>query len=131
MSLKNLGRFFIGQVGWPVLILIGLGFWGMYKISRKISWFFIFAVVSNLALLIRTAEFNPKNYEMINYLAPMIAFVLLVSVAGTLLLLRRIIVGRNAALHMTAFLVIFVYFAFDHNVSRGSQQCRRAGNGLQ
>jgi hypothetical protein len=118
MRLKKIAFFTAGQIGWPLIGVLPVGFWGMYKGSRKLFPFLVLAVLFNLAVVLWTADFDARNYDMLNYLAPLTGLVLIISVAGLLYLLRMKIATARASIMLAVLVGGFVYIALDSNAAR-------------
>jgi len=118
MRLRKIGNFGADQIGWPLIVLTLAGFWGLYKISKRFFPFIVLAMLANFAVVLWAADFSIKNYDMVSYLAPLFGLVLLVSVTGVLYIMRRKILANHAALYMTAFLGVFIYFSAEDNYVR-------------
>jgi len=111
IRLRDVGFFLAGQIGWPFIGLIIFGLWGVLKISKKLFLFFPLAILCNLAVVLWAADFDARNYDLVNYLAPLTGVILIVSGAGVLYLLRMKIDVNRAAPLMTVLVGIFLYFA--------------------
>ena len=85
---KKIGDFLVGQVGWPSIGFCLLGFIGLFKISKKSAPFFPLAMIFNAAIVLWAADFDQKNYDLINYLAPLTGLILIVGAAGVMGLMR-------------------------------------------
>lgn len=116
--LRKLGNFMAGQIGWPLIGLTLVGFWGIFKVSRRLFLFFPLAIFSNLGIILWAADFNPRNLDLINYLAPLTALLLVTSVAGVMYLLRGILVATQASVAVTIVIGIFIYLGFQDNYAR-------------
>jgi tetratricopeptide (TPR) repeat protein len=115
LRFKNMGLFVVSQIGWPIIGLFLIGVVGMYKIAGKNSLFFPIALLFNLAIILWAADFDRKNYDLINYTAPMTALILLVAVAGGFYLLRKITKARQASLFIAVPLIALAAFAIEKN----------------
>ncbi|PKK84070.1 MAG: hypothetical protein CVT49_05460 [candidate division Zixibacteria bacterium HGW-Zixibacteria-1] len=118
LRLKRIGMFMADQIGWPLIGLTLFGLWGIFKISRKVFPFVLLAVLFNLAVVLWTAEFDPHNYDLVNYLAPLLGLVLIVSMAGFLYIMRLKILTSHASVMMTLLVGAFGYFAATDNFAR-------------
>ncbi|SYZ74170.1 membrane hypothetical protein [Candidatus Zixiibacteriota bacterium] len=116
--LRQLGQFMQGQIGWPFIGLALLGFIGVYKISRRHFLFFPLAVIGNLAVVLWAADFNPRNFDLINYLAPVTALILIISAAGILYLLRTRVVAAQASIAVAILAAAYFYISWSNNYSR-------------
>lgn len=118
IRLKHVGVYMADQIGWPLLGLTLFGFWGIFKISRKIFPFMLLALLFNLAMVLWLADFNPHNYNLVNYLAPLLGLVLIISVAGFMYIMRIKILTNHTSVMMTLLVGAFVYFAVADNITR-------------
>nr|MBN2278407.1 DUF2723 domain-containing protein [candidate division Zixibacteria bacterium] len=138
MRLKKIGFFMAGQIGWPLIGLVVLGFWGQFKISWKLFPFLILALLGNLAIVLWAAEFNRRNYDMVNYLAPLAALILVIGLPGVMYLLRTIFNPSKAALFISVVVIAFAYVALDRNMAEADMSaidgpdtiCREIISGL-
>jgi hypothetical protein len=113
--LRKIGLFSAGQIGWPLIGITLIGFVGMYKISRKIFLYFPLAFIANLGVIIWAADFSPRNYDLVNYLAPLYAILLITSVAGVLYLMRYRVAALQSSIAITALLGTFIYLSYPKN----------------
>ena len=113
--LRKLGIFSAGQIGWPLIGLALVGFFGIFKISRRLFLYFPLAILGNLAIVLWAADFTPLNYDLVNYLAPLFAVILIVSIAGVLYLMRYRIAVAQSSIVVTALVGIFIYFSAEKN----------------
>ncbi len=118
LRLRQIAEFMQQQIGWPLIGLTLIGFLGIYKISRRQFLFFPLAVICNLAVVLWAADFNPRNFDLINYLAPLTALILVISAAGVLYLLRTRVVAPQASLAVTVLAGVFLYLAWGDNFTR-------------
>ncbi len=118
LRLRNLGFFMASQIGWPLVFLWLVGFWGIHRISRRTFPFLVLAILGNLAVCLWAADFSERNYDMINYLAPITGLILLVGVAGLFYMLRRRVLAGHAAVYVTLFVAIFIFAAVQQNYAR-------------
>jgi hypothetical protein len=118
LRLKKIGLFMAGQIGWPLLGLWLIGLVGIHKISRRFSLFFFLAILSNLGVVLWAADFDPKNYDMVNYLAPLTAIVLIIGSAGILYLLRKKVATSRALIFFSVFAGIFLFVGVEKNFPR-------------
>jgi hypothetical protein len=118
IRLRKIGIFLAGQIGWPLLALTLLGLWGIFRISRKLFLFFPIAIFCNLAVIVWAADFNLRNYDLINYLAPLIALIIIVSTAGLLYLMRTRIIAGQASFFLTILLAVMIYLTLPGNRAR-------------
>lgn len=118
LRLRKIGDFMAGQIGWPLIGLTLVGLWGAFKVSRKLFFFFPLAIIFNLAIVLWAADFNPRNYDLVNYLAPLTALILMVSVAGVLYLLRTRIVAGQASFLMAVLVGVFIYLNAGSNYAK-------------
>lgn len=116
LRLKKIGLFMADQIGWPLIGLLLFGFWGIYKISKKIFPFILLAVVFNLAVVLWAADFDPRNYDMVNYLAPLLGLVLIISTAGFLYIIRIKIVTGHASVITAVLAGAFVFVGVSDNI---------------
>jgi len=115
LKLKSIGLFLTGQVGWPIIALLIFGFWGIYKGTRKLFLFFPLALLGCLAVVVRFSQFDPRNYSMVNYLAPAAALIILIVAVGMLYLLRMKLQAAPSSLYVSAFLAVMIYAVAGYN----------------
>jgi tetratricopeptide (TPR) repeat protein len=118
LRLRKVGDFLSGQIGWPLIGLSLFGLWGVFRISRKLFLFFPIAIFCNLAVIVWAADFNIRNYDLINYLAPLVALVIIVSTAGLLYLMRTRIIAGQASFFLTILLAVIIYLTLPGNRAR-------------
>ncbi|MEW5922992.1 MAG: DUF2723 domain-containing protein [Candidatus Zixiibacteriota bacterium] len=118
MRLKQIGVYMADQIGWPLVGLTLFGLWGVFKVSRKAFPIILLALLFNLALVLWIGDFNPHNYDFVNYLAPLLGLVLIISMAGFLYIMRIKILTNHASIMMTLLAGAFVYFAATDNLAR-------------
>ncbi len=113
--LKKVGIFSAAQIGWPLIGLLVIGFIGIFKISRRLFLYFPLAILGNLAIVLWAADFTPRNYDLINYLAPLFGMTLIVSVAGVLYLVRHRIAAGQSSIAVAALVGVFIYVSAGKN----------------
>lgn len=113
--LRKVGIFSAGQIGWPLIGLTLVGFLGLFKISRKLFLYFPLAILGNLAIVLWAADFTPRNYDLLNYLAPLFAMILIASIAGVLYLMRYRIAVAQSSIVITALIGVLIYFSAEKN----------------
>jgi tetratricopeptide (TPR) repeat protein len=118
LKLKSLGLFLAGQIGWPIIVLMILAFWGIYKGTRRLFVFFPLAILGSLIVVIWFGQFDPRNYSMINYLAPLTALLILIVAVGMLYLLRMKLQAAPSSIYVTIFLALMIYAAAGDNYVR-------------
>ena len=118
LRLRKLGYFMSTQIGWPLVFIWLVTFWGIYRISKRGFPFLILAIAGNLAVCLWAADFSERNYDMISYLAPLTALILLVGVTGLFYMLRRRIIAGHSAVYVTLFVCIFAFVAAQENFAR-------------
>jgi len=116
--LKQAGLFLSGQIGWPLIVLVPPALWGIRRISRKAFWFLLLALPGSLAVVLWSAEFNPRNYDLISYLAPLLALILITTVAGIMYIMRMWLRTSSAVTFMTVLIAAFVGVAAMDNIPR-------------
>jgi tetratricopeptide (TPR) repeat protein len=120
MRLRKIGTFMSGQIGWPLIGLTLIGLIGIFKVSRRLFLAFPLAIIGNLAVVLWAADFSPRNYDLINYLAPLTAFILVVGIAGTLYLVRARVVTGQAAIAMSLLIGVFTYLGWNSNYNQAN-----------
>jgi len=118
--LRKLGIFSAAQIGWPLIALTIFGFWGIFKISRKLFLFFPLAIFANLAIILWAADFTPRNYDLLNYLAPLFSIILITSIAGVTYLIRHRIAALQTSVGMAVLIGVFIYLSADRNYARAN-----------
>jgi len=118
LRFKKIGLFMADQIGWPLVGLTLFGLWGIFKVSKKVFPFLVLGLVFNLLVVLWAAEFDPRNYDMVNYLAPFTALVLLIGVAGCLYIIRIKIMTSHASIMMTVLVGAFVYVGANDNIEK-------------
>ncbi len=118
LRFKNVGLFLVGQIGWPLVGLTLIGLVGLYRILGKTAFIFPIAIIINLAIVLWAADFNYKNYDMINYTAPLMALILIVGVAGAMYFFRQITPPKHSAVLFTVVLIAFSAVAVEKNYIR-------------
>lgn len=117
LQLKKIGFYLAAQIGWPLIGLLLFGLWGIYKVSKKLFWFFPLAILCNLVIVLWAADFDHRNYDMVNYLAPLIGLILTVSVAGIMYILRMKIASGRVSLYLTVLIGLFIYVGVEKNLA--------------
>jgi hypothetical protein len=118
LRIKKIGFFVSGQIGWPLIILALPGLFGLWKISRKLFLFFPLALICNLAIVLWAADFDYRNYDLVNYLAPFVAVILLCGVAGMLYIMRMKMPTGHVSVLMTVLIGAFIYVAAPGNYNK-------------
>lgn len=118
LKFKKLGFFLSKQIGWPLIGLVIFGLWGISRISKRFFPFFLLALVFNLAIILWAADLNSRDFNLIDFSAPVIGLILLISIAGSLHLLRIKIPINRASVFIAVLVGAFVYVAVENNSAK-------------
>jgi len=119
---KNVAVFLSTQIGWPLIAALVFGLWGMAKVSGKSSFFFTLALLFNLAIVVWAADFNYRNYDLVNYLAPLVAVILIISVSGLMYLMRTRADSSRVSILFSILIGVFVYLSAAGNYTRANMK---------
>jgi len=118
IRLKKTGLFMADQIGWPLVGLTLLGFWGIYKISKKLFPFMLLGLLFSLVVFIQTGDFDARNYNLVSCLAPLVGLMLIIGAAGFMYIIRIKMLTTHASVMMTILVGAFVFVGANDNIER-------------
>jgi len=107
IRLKKVALFVSSEIGWPIIGLMILGFWGYSRLSKKYLVFMPLAILGSLFMVLWIADFSLRTGHPADYFSVLIALILMVSVAGLTAILKLWLRADKASVFTAAMVLVF------------------------
>ena len=116
--LKKLGFYLGEEIEWPMLGLLVFGLAGLVFLSKMIFFFILLGILCYLVFLLQLGELDLENYDMISFMAPLLALVIIATFSGLLFILRTQLLAGHSSVYMALGICVFIYIAYNDNFSK-------------
>ncbi len=116
--LKKLGFYLGEEIEWPMLGLLVFGLAGLVFLSKRIFFFILLGILCYLGFLLQLGELDLENYDMISFMAPLLALVIIATFSGLLFILRTQLLAGHSSVYMALGICVFIYIAYNDNFSK-------------